>query len=196
MLGDGSTAWRRAPLRTPAHSGGTAPPTGLPEGELWPPLLFLRLPPGVAPPLIKQQRWPRQPHRVLEPLLIGVLSSLRPTGPVVTHVREPGREARPDLRRDTARSCPRRCLSAGPAAPPHSVSPGSPPAAVAAPSRSAPTAQAPRLHLPPHSLPPAGQLVTALLWETTFPGSDAAALSASALPSGKPCPPFQCPPPP
>lgn len=64
--------------------------TGLPEGELCPLLLFPTPAPSVALPLIKQQQWPRQPHRVLELLLIGVLSSLRPTGPVVTHGKGTG----------------------------------------------------------------------------------------------------------
>lgn len=64
--------------------------TGPTEGELCPPLLFPPPAPSVALPSIKQQQWPRQPHKVLELLLIGVLSSLRPTGPVVTHGKGTG----------------------------------------------------------------------------------------------------------
>lgn len=96
MLGDSSVSWWRSHPYTPAHAQGIVfsspypPKTGLSEGELCPPLLFPTAAPSVALPLIKQQQWPRQPHRVLELLLIGVLSSLRPTGPVVTHGKGTG----------------------------------------------------------------------------------------------------------
>lgn len=135
------------------------PQQGSPKASSGLPSCSLRLPPGVAPPLIKQQRWPRQPHRVLELLLIGVLSSLRPTGPVVTHVREPGREARGLTFGGTQRA-PALATASQLVLPllRTRVSPGSPPAAVAAPARSAPTTQAPRLHLPPHSFPPLSSL--------------------------------------
>lgn len=64
--------------------------TGFTEGELHLRLLLPTLLPSVALPSIEQQPWPRQSHRVLELLLIGVLSSLRPPVPVVTHGKVAG----------------------------------------------------------------------------------------------------------
>lgn len=97
-------------------------------------------------------------------------------------VRELGREARPDLLWDTEHSCPHQCLSAGPAAPLHFSIPWHPACSCGLLPLPQPPPSKPHVsiyHL--IGFPPFGQLVTTLLWVTTFPGSGAATLSASKL---------------